>query len=403
MADESKTISKKFNHEILDVIKDIHRRKKRADLESIFVAAKDKDLSHEEIEIILEELCNEGLLKPTSRAGRISYLSCKNDREMIFSDDDMTEVNEESEKNDKGDVHNNIQTQELESTHFSILEHFSKEIVDLKEYIYFEINKVNATKSTEFIDHLKEENIFLKKELKETRDLVKNIFENISRQNQSSETAKTNKDFSNYNSNKDFSKWKQVPMGKYLTQKQKNISKNLFIANRYDLMSQDDDCERGTVNNDDHDENIENNDINNNNNIFTPILSNSSKTRPNPVINQHPERESSFVTRSTVNINRNKIKIICDSIPKGIRLREFNKNINNGNAKIKCFPGSTVKQLNHYSLPTLSEEKPNTVLRHVGINDLMSTRENKTPDDKIAIEIMNIGRSYVEYGVLFRA
>ena len=126
-------------------------------MESIFVAAKDKDLSHEEIEIILEDLCNEGFLKPTSRAGRISYLSCKN----------------------------------RESTHFSILEHFSKEVVDLKEYINFEINKVNATKSTEFIDHLKEENIFLKKELKETRDLVKNIFENISRQNQSSETAKT--------------------------------------------------------------------------------------------------------------------------------------------------------------------------------------------------------------------
>ena len=78
----------------------------------------------------------------------------------------------------------------------------------------------HTTKSTEFVDHLKEENIFLKKELKETRDLVKNIFENISRQNQSSETAKTNKDFSNYNSNKDFSKWKQVPMGKSLTQKQ---------------------------------------------------------------------------------------------------------------------------------------------------------------------------------------
>ena len=111
-------------------------------------------------------------------------------------------------------------------------------------------------------------------------------------------------------------------MGKSLTQKQKNTSNNLFISNRYDLLSQDDDCERATVNNDDQGENIF--DINNNNNIFTPILSNSSKTRPNPVINQHPERESSFVTRSTVNINRNKIKIICDSIPKGIRLREFN-------------------------------------------------------------------------------
>ena len=42
MADENNTISKKFNFEILEFIKD--RKKKKADLESIFVAAKDKDL-----------------------------------------------------------------------------------------------------------------------------------------------------------------------------------------------------------------------------------------------------------------------------------------------------------------------------------------------------------------------
>ena len=214
------------------------------------------------------------------------------------------------------------------------------------------------------------------------RDLVKNIFENITRQNQLSETAATNKDFSN--------KWKQVPMGKSVTQEQKHTSKNLFISNSFELLSQDDDCERVTVNNDDRNQNII---------ITLTDLSKSSKKRPNPVINQHSERESSFVTRSTENINRNKIKIICDSIPKGIRLREFNRNINNGNAKIKCFPGSTVKQLKHYSIPMLSEERPNTVVLHVGINDLVSTRENKTPDDELAIEIMNSGWCCVEYGV----
>ena len=90
------------------MIKDIHRKKKKADLESIFVVAKDTDLSHEEIKIILEDLCNEKFLKPTSRAGKISYLICKNDKEMILNNDDMTEVAEESEENDNEDVHNNI-------------------------------------------------------------------------------------------------------------------------------------------------------------------------------------------------------------------------------------------------------------------------------------------------------
>ena len=70
--------------------------------------------------------------------------------------------------------------------------------------------------------------------------------------------------------------------------------------------------------------------------------------------------------------------------------------INNGRAEFKCFPGSTIKQLNHYSIPTISEEKPDVVVLHVGINDLMSTRENKTAADEIDEEITKIGKRCIE-------
>ena len=41
------------------------------------------------------------------------------------------------------------------------------------------MNRPKATQSNEILTYLKEENSFLKEELKDTRDLIKNILENI--------------------------------------------------------------------------------------------------------------------------------------------------------------------------------------------------------------------------------
>ena len=37
--------------------------------------------------------------------------------------------------------------------------------------------------------------------------------------------------------------------------------------------------------------------------------------------------------------NDKKIRIICDSIPKGIWIKEFNRYLKNGSVHIKSFPG----------------------------------------------------------------
>ena len=74
----------------------------------------------------------------------------------------------------------------------------------------------------------------------------------------------------------------------------------------------------------------------------------------NPVINQRTESVNKFPERNLKNI-----RILSDSIPKGIRRWEFNKYVKSGSARIKSFPGTTTKQLrDFYSIPTLQEEKP---------------------------------------------
>ena len=92
------------------------------------------------------------------------------------------------------------------------------------------------------------------------------------------------------------------------------------------------------------------------------------------------------------------VKVFSDSIPNGIRVKEFNNYIKAGNAHFKPFPGSTIKQLHHYVIPTLNDEKPDAVVIHVGINDLLSRNRNVIPEDKIASEITEIGNRCREKG-----
>ena len=101
-----------------------------------------------------------------------------------------------------------------------------------------------------------------------------------------------------------------------------------------------------------------------------------SKGRPTVVINQQPENQTVFRGNvikpgnnlySDITSYGKKIKIISDSIPIGIRMREYNKWLESGTASIVSFPGATTKRLLHYSLPTLKEENPKVVVIHVGL------------------------------------
>ena len=71
------------------------------------------------------------------------------------------------------------------------------------------------------------------------------------------------------------------------------------------------------------------------------------------------------------------------------------KSLKNGKAFFRCFSGSTSKQLNHYIIPSLVDDKPDAVIIHVGTNDVL----NKLNHEDIARNIIFIALNCGKYDV----
>ena len=57
----------------------------------------------------------------------------------------------------------------------------------------------------------------------------------------------------------------------------------------------------------------------------------------------------------------------------------------------KCFSGSNTKQLNYYANPTLVDELPNTVIVHIGSNDITKFNYSKLNVEDLAQRIIDVG------------
>ena len=95
----------------------------------------------------------------------------------------------------------------------------------------------------------------------------------------------------------------------------------------------------------------------------TPVYSKKNH-RPNPVVNHFPENDNPFWEQRTVSGNskysdavRNvkKTFIVGTSMVKGIRMRVVNSQLRNSFAKLRSFPGATLKHLKYYVAPSLIE------------------------------------------------
>ena len=64
--------------------------------------------------------------------------------------------------------------------------------------------------------------------------------------------------------------------------------------------------------------------------------------------------------------------IFTDSIPKGLRMFDFNKFIKNRKAEMLNFPGASPRQLLHYMNIHLDGIQVDTVVFHIGVNDLLN-------------------------------
>ena len=123
----------------------------------------------------------------------------------------------------------------------------------------------------------------------------------------------------------------------------------------------------------------------------SPVQS-PTKTRPSAVINRHPENQTTFQNKRTSQNNlaivpgkqtyRNaavqkkkfpaKTLILSDRIARGIRIYEFNKYIKYDRANLLTFPGATSRHLLHYLDIHLEDRNTETVIIHVGVNDIIN-------------------------------
>ena len=80
---------------------------------------------------------------------------------------------------------------------------------------------------------------------------------------------------------------------------------------------------------------------------------------------------------------------------KRIQWNNFNKELRCGKAFFHSHSDANVKQLSHYSIPTLTDDKPNATVIHDATNDIL----NHANHENIARSIINIGLDCQNNGV----
>ena len=96
-------------------------------------------------------------------------------------------------------------------------------------------------------------------------------------------------------------------------------------------------------------------------------------------------------------IIKNGLKVLSvgDSHVKRVRRNDFNKELINGKAIFRFFNGANTKQLDHYILPPLLDDKSDADIIHVGTNDIL-TNANR---EEIKRNIIKIGLNCKNYGI----
>ena len=77
-------------------------------------------------------------------------------------------------------------------------------------------------------------------------------------------------------------------------------------------------------------------------------------------------------------------------------MKEVNSQLRSSFAKLRSFPGATLKHLKYYIVPSLIDETNDRIILHGGCNDV--NNKNSTPD-KTANEIADMAILCRDYGV----
>ena len=73
-------------------------------------------------------------------------------------------------------------------------------------------------------------------------------------------------------------------------------------------------------------------------------------------------------------------------------MKEFNHELNNCHAYRKQFPGATSREMAHYCIPTLTKDKPDTVVIHTATNDLRNLETEEIVNN--ILDIVDVCQKY---------
>ena len=113
-----------------------------------------------------------------------------------------------------------------------------------------------------------------------------------------------------------------------------------------------------------------------------------------PVVPGH----KSFFEVTLESTNSYNTLIFSGSIPKGIRMYEFDRALRNHRAKMLNFPGASSSEILHYIDVHLKEKLIDTIIVHVGVNDRLNENSQLKINQLIG-NIKKITQKCVSFGV----
>ena len=139
------------------------------------------------------------------------------------------------------------------------------------------------------------------------------------------------------------------------------------------------------------------------------ILDNVIRRRPNICTTERYIQAQQQLQKSKVVPGNNKyagtlregkkILMIGDSHIRRVKRDKLQNSFGNAKSFVRYFSGAKTEDLHHYIIPSLLKEKPDTVVIHVGSNNITHRIFEDFNADKLADEIIDIGEMCSQYGV----
>ena len=117
-----------------------------------------------------------------------------------------------------------------------------------------------------------------------------------------------------------------------------------------------------------------------------------SRLPTTPTGEQYPIQNIKSTFSNAVTPKKKNIALFLDSIPRGMKMRHLNSQVKEGRIHLKAFPGAKANQLNHYFIPTLEEFVYDCAIIHVGINDILRSKDMSELKE-LPKKTMQIGRT----------